>query len=158
MTPRRPYLIRALYEWILDNDSTPYMLVNALDHSVEVPVEHVKDGQIVLNISPIAVQSLTISNEAVEFQGRFAGVPRRVFVPVSAVMGIYAKENGQGMLFEPAPVRPAADDSVTSAVSADESGLKAIEGRADSDQHSGGAAGSEPRPNGGSRPTLKVVK
>lgn len=157
MTPRRPYLIRALYEWILDNDCTPYLLVNALDHSVQVPTEHVKDGQIVLNISPIAVQSLTISNESVEFQGRFAGVPRGVFVPVSAVMGIYAKENGQGMLFDPMPVRPPAEDSATSAVSADEPGLKAIEGGAESDS-SGGAAGSGTRPTGGVRPTLKVVK
>lgn len=106
MTPRRPYLIRALYEWILDNDCTPYMLVNALMDGVSVPAEHVKDGQIILNVSPVAVQSLLVSNESVDFEGRFAGVPRQVSVPIAAVMGIYAKENGQGMLFDSTPPTP----------------------------------------------------
>jgi len=66
-----------------------------------VPQEHVKDGQIILNISPSAVQSLFIRSEAIDFDGRFAGIPKRVYVPISAVMGIYAKENGQGMIFDP---------------------------------------------------------
>ena len=92
--------MRALYEWILDNDSTPYILVNALGDDVQVPTEHVKDGQIILNISPTAVQALRIDNDALEFRGRFAGVPFQVFVPVEAVLGIYARENGQGMFFE----------------------------------------------------------
>ena len=86
MSSSRPFIIRALYDWILENDCTPYILVNAFEEGVEVPQEHVKDGQIILNISPTAVQELVIRNEAVDFDGRFAGIPKRVFVPISAVM------------------------------------------------------------------------
>ena len=100
MTSSRPYIIRALYEWIIENECTPYLLVNAYEADVEVPQEHVKEGQIILNISPTAVQSLSIRNNAVEFEGRFAGIPNQIFVPINAVMGIYAKENGQGMIFD----------------------------------------------------------
>lgn len=100
MTPSRPYLIRALYEWILDNGCTPYMLVNALDEGVDVPQEHVQgDGRVTLNLSPAAVRNLMLGNDSVEFGGRFAGVSYHVFVPIDAVMGVYAKENGQGMTF-----------------------------------------------------------
>ncbi len=106
MTSSRPFLVRALYDWILENDCTPYILVNAFADGVEVPQEHVKDGQIVLNISPSAVQDIFIRNESVDFDGRFAGIPKRVYVPISAVMGIYAKENGQGMIFEADGVNP----------------------------------------------------
>jgi stringent starvation protein B len=112
MTSHRPYLVRALYEWILDNNCTPYILVNALEQGVEVPQTHVKDGQIVLNISPTAVQGLLVGNEGLEFNGRFGGIPTRVYVPSHAIMGIYAKENGQGMIFEfggdtpPGPAAP----------------------------------------------------
>ena len=112
MTSHRPYLVRALYEWILDNNCTPYILVNALEQGVEVPQNHVKDGQIVLNVSPVAVQGLLVANEGLEFNGRFGGLPTRVYVPTAAIMGIYAKENGQGMIFEfggdtpPAPPPP----------------------------------------------------
>ncbi len=101
MSSSRPYIVRALYDWIIENECTPYILVNAFDDNVEVPQEHVKDGQIILNISPSAVQSLFIRGEAVEFDGRFAGIPKRVYVPIASVMGIYAKENGQGMIFDP---------------------------------------------------------
>lgn len=100
MTSYRAYLIRALNEWILDNDCTPYILVNALQNDVDVPQQYVKDGQIVLNISPSAVQALHVNNDLLSFSARFAGRPTDVFVPVSAVMGIYARENGQGMVFE----------------------------------------------------------
>lgn len=100
MTSSRPYLLRALYEWILDNDCTPYVVVNAWMEEVMVPQEYVKDGQIVLNISPVAVQALVMTNEALEFSGRFGGIPTPVYVPVGAIMGIYARENGQGMVFE----------------------------------------------------------
>jgi stringent starvation protein B len=106
MTSSRPYLVRALYEWILENDCTHYILVNAFADGVEVPQEHVKDGQIVLNISPSAVQDIFLRDESVDFDGRFAGIPKRVFVPMTAVMGIYAKENGQGMIFEADGVSP----------------------------------------------------
>ncbi len=101
MSSSRPYIVRALYDWIIENDCTPYILVNAYGDDVEVPQEHVKDGQIILNISPSAVQNLFIRSEAVDFDGRFAGIPNRVYVPIAAVMGIYAKENGQGMIFNP---------------------------------------------------------
>lgn len=101
MTPSRPYIMRALYEWIVDNGCTPYLLVDASVPGVEVPQQYIKDGQIVLNISPSAVIELNISNEAVMFNGRFGGVPSDIMVPVSAVIGIYARENGQGMVFEP---------------------------------------------------------
>ena len=100
MTSSRPYIVRALYEWILENKCTPYVLVNAFDEGVQVPQEHVKDGQIILNITPSAVQSLSIHDSAMEFQGRFGGIPKDVFVPIQAIMGIYAKENGQGMMFD----------------------------------------------------------
>src|SRR5690606_186163 len=86
--------------WILENNCTPYILVNAFETGVLVPQNFVKDGQIVLNISPVAVQGLVISNEGIEFNGRFGGIPTRVYVPTAAILGIYAKENGQGMIFE----------------------------------------------------------
>jgi len=115
MSSSRPYLVRSLYEWILDNDCTPYILVNALDPDVEVPQEYVKDGQIILNISPTAVEQLQIENESLHFDGRFAGMARQVFVSMDAVLGIYAKENGQGMLFDsdsPTPKPPGDDQKV----------------------------------------------
>ena len=101
MTSSRPYVVRALYEWIVENNCTPYILVNAFGEGVEVPQEHVRDGQIVLNISPIAVSDLHLGNESLSFEGRFGGIPKIVSVPMSAVCGIYAKENGQGMIFDP---------------------------------------------------------
>lgn len=101
MTSSRPYILRALYEWILENSCTPYILVNAYGEGVQVPQEHVKDGQIVLNIAPAAVHDLQIFDEAIAFSGRFAGIPTPVYVPVGSVLGIYARENGQGMVFEP---------------------------------------------------------
>ena len=100
MTSSRPYIMRALYEWILDNDCTPYVLVNAMATGVDVPQEYVKDGQIVLNISPMSVVDLAIENDCLRFNGRFGGVARDIFVPTAAVLGIYARENGQGMVFE----------------------------------------------------------
>lgn len=93
-------MIRALNEWILENNCTPYILVNAYANDVLVPQNYVKDGQIILNISPIAVQGLVITNDGIEFNGRFGGIPTRVYVPTQAVLGIYAKENGQGMIFD----------------------------------------------------------
>ena len=99
MRSSRPYLVRALYEWIVDNDCTPHMLVDATRSGVDVPPQFVKNGQIVLNIAPRAVSELVISNEDLRFRGRFAGVAMDVYVPIDAVLGIYARENGQGMLF-----------------------------------------------------------
>ena len=93
--------MRALYEWIVDNSCTPYVLVDASIDDVVVPKQYVKDNQIVLNISPDAVIDLQISNRAVSFNGRFGGVATDVYVPIAAVVGIYARENGQGMVFDP---------------------------------------------------------
>lgn len=132
MSSSRPYILRALYDWILENECTPYIQVNAFGAGVEVPQEHIKDGQIILNISPAAVQNLFIRNQAIDFDGRFAGIPKRVFVPVSAVMGIYAKESGQGMVFEAdgilpepsGPSAPASSGSSPSAVKPSGSGKK----------------------------------
>ena len=108
MTSSRPYMVRALYEWIVDNDCTPYILVDAHANGVEVPQQFVnKDGQIVLNIAPSAVIGLSIEQESVSFNARFGGIPTDIFVPCAAVLGIYARENGQGMIFEPeAPPNP----------------------------------------------------
>ncbi|HBW83739.1 MAG TPA: ClpXP protease specificity-enhancing factor [Gammaproteobacteria bacterium] len=106
MTSSRPYVVRALYEWIVDNNCTPYILVNAFEDGVEVPQEHVRDGQIVLNISPVAVSDLHLGNGGLNFEGRFGGVPKIVSVPMVAVCGIYAKENGQGMIFDPESTPP----------------------------------------------------
>jgi len=93
--------MRALYEWIVDNNCTPYVLVDATVADVMVPQQYVKDGQIVLNISPGAVIELNIGNDSMAFNGRFGGVATDVYVPIAAVVGIYARENGQGMVFEP---------------------------------------------------------
>lgn len=136
MKSSRPYLIRALYEWLVDNECTPHILVNAEYPAVQVPQGFANDGQIVLNISPSAVRHLHMDNDAVSFEGRFGGVPHTLYVPVAAVMGIYARENGQGMVFD-----------LESAVDDDED-LDAGEHLPPDDE--------PPRPSG--RPSLKVVK
>ena len=99
MTSSRPYLLRALHEWVLDNDMTPYLLVDATREGVDVPRQSVQDGKIVLNVSPQAVQGLLLSNERVEFNARFGGVSTHISVPTAAVLAIYARENGRGMVF-----------------------------------------------------------
>lgn len=99
MTSSVPYLLRAINEWILDNSLTPYLIVDANVEQTSVPTEYVKDGQIVLNISPTAIRDLVIGDEFVAFSGRFGGVPHEIFAPIDAVMGIVAKENGEGMWF-----------------------------------------------------------
>jgi stringent starvation protein B len=137
MTSSRPYIIRALYEWILENSCTPYILVNAYGQGVQVPQEHVKDGQIILNISPAAVQGLLIRDFALEFNGRFAGIPTPVYVPISAVMGIYARENGQGMVFD--PEKPLPPSPRTPTVVEDSGSVKPLKGSS-------------------SKPSLRVVK
>ena len=100
MTSNKPYLVKAFYEWIVDNNCTPYIVVNALENGVEVPQDYVTDGQIVLNLSPASVKNMQMDLETISFNARFGGVPMSVALPVSAVMGIYAKENGQGMIFQ----------------------------------------------------------
>ncbi|CUS47409.1 MAG: clpXP degradation system adaptor protein SspB [Idiomarinaceae bacterium HL-53] len=103
MTPKRPYLARALYEWLLDNQMTPHIVIDANWPDTEVPLEFVQDGQIVLNIHPEATTSFEMSEFDVRFQARFGGVPRKVVVPYGALLAIYARENGAGSIFEPEP-------------------------------------------------------
>ncbi len=99
MTPTRPYLLRALYEWILDNDLTPHVLVSVESEEVEVPRQYVEDDRIVLNINPAAVRDLNIGNDYLSFNARFDGRAENILVPISSVIAIYAKENGEGMAF-----------------------------------------------------------
>ena len=99
MTSNRPYLIRALYEWLLDNNLTPHLLVDADYDGVTVPEQFVEEGRIVLNINPSAVINLQMSNDLISFNARFGGQETDVLIPPLAVLGIYARENGRGMLF-----------------------------------------------------------
>lgn len=99
MSSNRPYLLRAMYDWIVDNGLTPYILVDAAAPGVDVPKSAIKDGRIVLNIAARAVVQLEIGTERVGFTARFAGVSERVDVPMGAILAIYAQENGQGMMF-----------------------------------------------------------
>ena len=100
MTSSRPYIIRAIYEWIIDNACTPHLLDDVHYDGVNVPQAYVTDGQIVLNISPNAVVGLELGNDLVTFNGRFGGVATDIVVPTPAILGIYARENGQGMVFD----------------------------------------------------------
>jgi len=99
MTSNRPYLIRGLYEWITDNGLTPHLLADASAEGVEVPASAIQDGKVVLNVSSSAVRGLELGNELIAFHARFGGVNQAVSIPVDAVLAVYARENGQGMLF-----------------------------------------------------------
>jgi stringent starvation protein B len=99
MTSNRPYLLRAVYDWISDNNLTPYILVDATVKGVQVPPQVIKDGQVVLNLAMRAVASLDLGNEWVSFQARFSGASQSINIPVQAVLALYAQENGQGMMF-----------------------------------------------------------
>jgi stringent starvation protein B len=138
MNSSRPYLIRALYEWIVDNECTPHLLVNAEYPGVQVPPGFASDGQIVLNASPSAVRQLHMDNQAVSFEGRFGGVAHSLYLPVPAILAIYARENGQGMVFEAEAPAPLAEDHQEPEDNGPDDG------------------GEPPRPSG--RPSLKVVK
>lgn len=120
----KPYLLRAIYDWCTDAGFTPYVAV-AVDESVRVPFEFVKNGEIVLNVSALATNRLKITNEAIEFQARFGGVAREVWVPVTRVVAIYARENGQGMAFE--VPKSAAPAGVEPGAATDEAGPRAVE-------------------------------
>jgi len=128
----KPYLIRAIHEWCSDSNFTPYLSVK-VDANTRVPMEHVKDGEIVLNVSYDATHRLTIGNDAVQFSARFNGVSRECSVPIEAVLGIFARENGQGLFFEVEAAQPASADNQT--------------------------PGDTPTPpSGGTRPKLQIVK
>jgi stringent starvation protein B len=99
MTSSKPYLIRALYEWILDNDNTPYILVDTGYDQVMIPKGISSDGKVVLNLAPAAIQDLEMTNEYVSFSARFNGVAEQIYCPVTSLLAIYARENGEGMMF-----------------------------------------------------------
>jgi len=137
MTSNKPYLIRAIYDWVVDNSLTPYILVNAEYPGIQVPLEYVNDGKIVLNISPEACRGLHLDKDRIVFTARFGGITTQVFVLPAAVLAIYAKENGRGMEFgeeydEPLPS--------TSAIDADTPSVAA------------------PTATGGRKPALTLVK
>jgi stringent starvation protein B len=125
--------MRAMHEWMLDNGFTPHLVVDAKRDGVRVPQAHVKDGKIVLNVSPTATRALSLGNDAVTFEARFGGVSQQIVVPIAAVLGISARETGQGMIF-------GEDDSPTTTPESD------------------GPAPKPPRPSGDRRPKLKVIK
>lgn len=100
MTSTKPYLMRAIFEWAEDNGFTPQVLVNASAEGVEVPDAHVVDGQIVLNISSSAVQLHVMDNECLSFSARFSGIEQDIFLPIDAILAIFARENSQGIFFE----------------------------------------------------------
>ncbi len=101
MTPIKPYLIRSIYEWIVDNQLTPHLLVDAENTNSILPEDFIEDGKIVLNIRPEAIQGLTLGNEEIQFNARFSGIPMHIVTPTAAVLAIYAQENGKGMVFDP---------------------------------------------------------
>jgi stringent starvation protein B len=138
VTSRRPYLLRAMHEWMTDNQQTPHLVVDAMGNGVEVPRQFVQDGKIVLNISYHATNGLTMSNEHVEFNARFGGQTHYVRVPIHAIQGIYARETGQGMIFSDEDAPPPPDNTPDTGGSAAE----------------GAATKAAPR----ARPQLKVVK
>ena len=107
---KRPYLIRAMHEWMGDNGHTPHIVIDASVDGVMVPGEHIKDGKIILNVSYSAAHDLKLTNDAVSFRARFSGAPFDVWVPIAAVRGIYAKETGQGMIFSHSEAEPEPPD------------------------------------------------
>ncbi len=113
-TKQRPYLIRAMHEWMIDNDLTPHIVVDANHEGLNLPSQHVQDGKLVLNISYTATRGLELGNVDISFEARFGGEPRQLAIPVTAVLGIYSRETGQGMVFtaeEPEPPAPPGGDS-----------------------------------------------
>jgi stringent starvation protein B len=163
-TSTRPYLIRALYEWCTNNGLTPYIAV-AVDDSVQVPREYVQQGEIVLNISFDATSALDIGNDFIAFKARFGGVPRQILVPVSHVIAIYARENGEGMAFPSPSLRASSpsestvdeqsdpDHGISSSLSGTVSQSGSSNGADSSSDDSGQSKG-----NGGSRPSLRRIK
>ncbi|HEX7348539.1 MAG TPA: ClpXP protease specificity-enhancing factor [Rhodanobacteraceae bacterium] len=160
MTSNRPYLLRAVHEWICDNGLTPHIVVDASKPGVEVPPQAVSDGRVVLNLAPRAVTRLEIGNEVITFTARFGGVSRAVSVPVAAVQAIYARENGQGMLLaEDGPGTVAAADAPAAKSPLQAVPVPAQDAADDTDanaQPAGDDTPDRPRPKG--RPSLHVVK
>ena len=157
-TSTRPYLIRALHDWCTDNGFTPYIAV-FVGPGVQVPMEYVKNNEIVLNVGFEATSGLSLGNQFIEFKARFGGVSREIVVPVDHVVAIYARENGQGMAF-PVPTEPGA----ASAAEPPKSGLRLAtpagseDGAAPAPDLQAEAPPPEPPPSAGGRPSLKRIK
>jgi len=151
----RPYLIRALHEWCSDNGFTPYIAVQ-VDGSVQVPMEFVKNGEIVLNVSMDATSGLRLGNDYIEFKARFGGVAREILVPLTHVVAIYARENGQGMAFPPPTTAAQAAPSPAAMVSvpAERAGPRSVEDGSSDD----GPSPDSGAPRTGGRPQLKRIK
>lgn len=152
MTSKRPYLVRAIHEWLLDNNSTPYILIDADFPGVRVPLQYVKDGRITLNIAPGAVNNLFIRNEGVTFSARFNGVAMQIDAPIDAVLAIFSRENGDGMAFD--PVDPAEDGGEDGASDNEPVTLQAV----DTDGSGASPDDEPPSPTPPRRPSLRVVK
>jgi stringent starvation protein B len=155
-TSTRPYLIRALHDWCTDNGLTPYVAV-FVDASVQVPMEYVKNNEIVLNVGFEATSGLKLGNEFIEFKARFGGSSREILVPIDHVVAIYARENGQGMAF---PVPSATAESAGPSEAAGPKGLRLASTEPSSNGPAEPTPGptDPPEPPGGGRPALKRVK
>lgn len=166
MSPRRPYLLRAFYEWLIDNQLTPHLVVDVTRPDVSVPMEFARDGQIVLNVAPRAVGNLELGNEGVSFNARFGGVPRQVSVPMAAIIAIYARENGSGTLFEPEEAYDSDVEGDSEGIVEEESNsasadnLMLVTDGTPSSQDDNGPPDDEPPqpPRSSGRPALRVVK
>ncbi|CAM3304261.1 stringent starvation protein B [Xenorhabdus nematophila ATCC 19061] len=156
MSPRRPYLLRAHYEWLLDNDMTPHLVVDVNCYGVNVPMEYAQNGQIILNISPRAVGNLELTNDDVRFNARFGGIAREVSVPMDAVVAIYARENGAGMMFEPESAYEANDEAEEKHSVSPADNLVQLH-RSKISRDDGSPDDEPPQPPKG-RPTLRVIK
>lgn len=156
MTPRRPYLLRAFYDWLVDNDLTPHLVVAATLPGVRVPEEFVQDGQIILNVAPRAVGNLKLGDDEISFSARFSGRPHTVIVPIYAVQAIYARENGAGTMFDSEEaymdIADESDDGFIEEVE-ESTGLSLAE---EVVEESSFSDDEPPRPKG--RPSLRVVK
>ncbi|MEQ6918336.1 ClpXP protease specificity-enhancing factor [Halomonas aquatica] len=150
MQSSRPYIARALYQWLLDNELTPYIVVDAEQECVEVPRQFVQNGQIVLNLAPTAIRDFSLENDAVSFSARFGGRPMQVMVPMEALIAIYARENGVGMVFGHEPVLP-----VEAAEADDSPSLSEVESQVDAGEGEDGDEAARPRKG---RPSLRVIK
>ncbi|ALR16516.1 MULTISPECIES: ClpXP protease specificity-enhancing factor [Vibrio] len=155
MTARRPYMLRAFYDWLVDNDLTPHLVVDATMPGVRVPVEFIQDGQIILNIAPRAVGNLELGNDAITFHARFSGRPHSVIVPVYAVQAIYARENGAGTMFEPEEAYTNIEEE-TMEEEQSPSFTTVSDDAQVADSESGDSESEAPRPKG--KPSLRVIK
>ncbi|MES2264777.1 MAG: ClpXP protease specificity-enhancing factor [Pseudomonadota bacterium] len=153
----KPYMLRAIYEWCTDSGYTPYLAVK-VDSSTTVPMEYVKKGEIVLNISFGATSGLKMDNDSIRFHARFGGVSREIYVPVNNVMAIYANENGQGMAFEPQlGGAPEADDDASAATGPTLASVPSPQAEPRPTESGGPDDDNEP-PKKGGRPTLTRIK